>query len=133
MPNEAQDLSPGLRETLLGQFRALVRKASPSELELSALARACLKLGVDPGPLYLEAQTQVPRPESFDPLPPLAAVLPHGTQAFSQNIDPTLLSASDETQAYKEGNQEAARQDRESKRPSLPSLPSRHGAPQGAK
>lgn len=117
MSNEAQDLSPGLKETLLGQFRALVRKESPTELELSALARACLKLGVDPGPLYLQAQKQVPRPESFDPLPTLTEVLPHGTQAFAQPVDPERLSVTQEKQAHAEAQAEARRQQSESKHP----------------
>lgn len=110
MPNEAQDLAPGLKEVLLGQFRAILRKASPTEEELSALCRAALKLGVDPGPLYLEAQDQVPRPASFDPLPPLTAIMPHGPQAFAQPVDQERISAPEVKQAQAEAEAEAKRQ-----------------------
>ena len=58
----------------LGQFRAIVRKAEPTIEELGALAQACLKLGLDPGPLYLRAQRDVHRPAGFARLPSLAQV-----------------------------------------------------------
>lgn len=109
-PEVQQPSKELLEDFLLGQWRAVVRKASPSLEELSALALACLKVGVDPGPLYLQAQKEVPRPESFAPLPPLEEVLPRGPGALQENVDQEHLSAADRQQAEQEARAQAREQ-----------------------